>query len=89
MRRHIAVLAAGIVLTACTSLQHEEMTLEEGAKQECRTITESGTILPKRICYNRATWAVIDERNKTAAAKTMDDMRSRRGYMDPPSTMSD
>jgi len=89
MRRDIAVLAAGMFLTACTSFQHEAMTLEEGAKQECRTITESGTILPKRICHNKATWAAIDERNKTAADKTMDDMRSRRGYMDPPSTMSD
>lgn len=89
MRRTITTLVSAILLIACTSAGHEKMTLEEGAKRECRSITESGTILPKQICHNKATWAAIDERDKTAAAKTMDDMRSRRGYMDPPSTMSD
>ncbi|WP_370276779.1 hypothetical protein [Hyphomonas atlantica] len=44
------------------------MTLEEGAQVECRTIQQSGTILPKRICNNKATWAAIEERNQEQAA---------------------
>ena len=59
----VLTLAAGCASTA----GQDEMTLEEGAKMECRTIQQSGTILPKRICNNKATWAEIDERNKEQA----------------------
>lgn len=83
MKRRMVFLVASLVLTGCVIHDAEEMTVEEGAKEECRMITESGTILPKRICYNKATWAAIDERDKEAADKTMDDIRSRRGYTPP------
>lgn len=85
MKRRIVFLAAGLVLTACASSGSSQMSVEEGAKEVCRSITESGTILPKRVCYNKATWAAIDERDKEAAKKTIDDIQSRRGYMPPPS----
>jgi uncharacterized lipoprotein YehR (DUF1307 family) len=87
MKRTMLILAGGFALAACVSSQHADMSVEEGAQQVCRSVTESGTILPKRICNNKATWAAIDEQNREAAAKTMDDIRSRRGYMDKETKM--
>ncbi|KCZ91828.1 hypothetical protein [Hyphomonas johnsonii] len=87
MKRTMLILAAGFALAACASSQHADMSVEEGAQRVCRSVTESGTILPKRICNNKATWAAIDEQNREAAAKTMDDIRSRRGYMDKETKM--
>lgn len=83
MKRRVVFLVASLGLAGCVTDHASKMTVEEGAQEECRMITESGTILPKRICYNKATWAAIDERDKEAADKTMDDIRSRRGYTPP------
>ena len=63
------------------------MTLEEGAKMECRTIQQSGTILPKRICNNKATWAAIEDRNKEQAA-SFDNAVNDRYLPVPPKEVS-
>jgi hypothetical protein len=61
-------IASVAVCAACASSQAgHEMTLEEGAKVECRTLQQSGTILPKRVCNNKATWAAIEARNREQA----------------------
>ena len=65
-----SLLMAGMIVStvACASTAADPaMSLEEGAKQECRTVEEFGSILPKRVCNNKATWAEIDERNKEQA----------------------
>ena len=81
MKYLLTLTATGLVLTACASSPKEEMTLAEGAKEECRMITESGTILPKRVCYNKATWAAIEERDREAAKNAIDGVQSMRGQM--------
>jgi hypothetical protein len=81
MKKHIFLATAGLVLTACASGANEKMTVAEGAQMECRSITESGTILPKRICNNKATWAEIDERDKEAAKNAINGVMSQRGQM--------
>ena len=81
MKRQILYIAAGLVLAGCSSTGATQMTLEEGAKEECRSITESGSILPKRICYNKATWAEIDERDREAAKTAIDGVQSMGGQM--------
>lgn len=59
---------AALLATACASTTtSDEMTLAEGATEECRTVQEFGSMLPKRVCNNKATWAAIDERDKEAA----------------------
>mgnify|MGYP003671632375 FL=1 len=75
-----SVLAAGLMvsLAGCaSSTGSEEMTLAEGAKRECRSIKEFGSMLPKRICNNKATWADIDERNEEQAKEFKDKIDSR------------
>lgn len=81
MKRVFCLVAAGLVLAACASSPQKEMTLAEGAQVECRNITESGTILPKRVCNNKATWAEIDERDREAAKEAMGAAQSQRGQM--------
>ncbi|WP_291078656.1 hypothetical protein [Hyphomonas sp.] len=68
----LSVIASGIALVAicaacASSHPGQEMTLEEGARIECRNVQQSGTILPKRVCNNKATWAAIEARNKEQA----------------------
>lgn len=75
-----SVLAAGLMvsLAGCASSSgSEEMTLAEGAKRECRSIKEFGSMLPKRVCNNKATWADIDERNEEQAKEFKDKIDSR------------
>ena len=81
MRKYFLTMAAGLALTACASSGSGDMTLEEGAQMECRTIYESGTILPKRLCNNKATWAAIEEREKEEAAETINGVKSRQGII--------
>lgn len=85
MKKLILLAAAGLVLTACASGTSEKMSVEEGARMECRSITESGTILPKRVCNNKATWAAIEERDKEAAKNAVNGVQSQRGYTPPKS----
>lgn len=66
------MLAAGCVMT-----DHEEMTVAEGAQEECRSITDSGSIIPRRVCHNKATWAAIDERDREVAQETMGTIQGR------------
>ena len=70
-----SVLAAGLMvsLAGCaSSTGSEEMTLAEG-----RSIKEFGSMLPKRVCNNKATWADIDERNEEQAKEFKDKIDSR------------
>jgi hypothetical protein len=68
MKQLLFVAAAGIVLTACVGTPKEEMTVAEGAEMECRSVYESGSILPKlrqkpwvtwRLCGSRAAPVVL------------------------------
>lgn len=77
MKQMLLIAAVGYVLAACASTGEGAMTLAEGEKMECRSITESGTILPKRVCNNKATWAEIDERDKEAGQETMRKVQER------------
>lgn len=81
MKKLILAATAGLVLTACASGASEKMTVEEGAQMECRSIYESGTILPKRVCNNKATWAAIEERDREAAKEAINGVMSQRGQM--------
>ena len=81
MKKLILVATAGLVLTACASSSKEKMSLEEGAQMKCRSIYESGSILPKRVCNNKATWAAIEERDKEAAKDAIGGVMSQRGQM--------
>ena len=64
-----AMIAAMALAAGCaSSTTSDKMSLEEGAQVECRSVERSGTILPKRVCNNKATWAAIEERNKEQAA---------------------
>lgn len=81
MKKRILVVAAGLILTACASGTKEQMSLEEGAQMECRSIQESGSILPKRVCNNKATWAAIEERDREAAKDAISGVQSQRGQM--------
>ncbi|MEZ5985717.1 MAG: hypothetical protein R3B94_07175 [Hyphomonas sp.] len=83
MKQLLFVAAAGIVLTACVGTPKEEMTVAEGAEMECRSVYESGSILPKRVCNNKATWAAIEERDKEAAKDAINGVQSQRGYTPP------
>jgi len=67
MKLFILVPVVMLIGGCASSTSSPEMTLEEGAKIECRNIQQSGTILPKRICNNKATWAAIEERNQEQA----------------------
>ena len=49
--------------------------------------TESGTILPKRVCNNKATWAAIEDRNKEQAA-SFDNAVNDRYLPVPPKEVS-
>ncbi|WP_370171286.1 MULTISPECIES: hypothetical protein [Hyphomonas] len=74
----VAFATFALALTSCaSSATTEKMSLEEGAQQECRTIEEFGSILPKRVCNNKATWAEIDERNKEQAKEFKEKIDSR------------
>jgi len=75
----IALMGGMVVsVAACTSsAASEDMTLAEGAKQECRSIKEFGSMLPKRVCNNKATWVEIDERNKEQAKEFKDKVDGR------------
>lgn len=80
MKLAIPAIIAGMLfsVSACTSTPAStEMSLEEGAKKECRSIKEFGSMLPKRICNNKATWAEIDERNKEQAKEFKEKIDSR------------
>ena len=81
MKKLILAATAGLVLTACSSGASGKMTVAEGAQMECRSITESGTILPKRICNNRATWAAIEEQEAEVAKQEIRDVKSQQGIM--------
>jgi hypothetical protein len=81
MKQVLRVAIAGIVLTACASNGAEKMTVAEGAEMECRSIYESGSMLPKRVCNNKATWAAIEERDKEAAKDAINGVMSQRGQM--------
>ncbi|MEQ3649850.1 hypothetical protein [Hyphomonas sp.] len=64
-----AMIAAMALAAGCaSSTTSDKMSLEEGAQVECRNVERSGTILPKRVCNNKATWAAIEERNREQAA---------------------
>jgi len=74
----VTIAAFAIALTACASTtKTEKMSLEEGAQKECRTIEEFGSMLPKRVCNNKATWAEIDERNEEQAKELKEKIDSR------------
>ncbi len=79
MKRISATLAAAIMLSACASTATEtaEMTVEEGAKEECRYIEVSGSILKDRVCHNKATWAAIKERDKENTEKFKNALNDR------------
>lgn len=81
MKKLILAATAGLVLTACASGAGGKMTVEEGAQMECRSIYESGTILPKRVCNNKATWAAIEEQDREAAKEAINGVMSQRGQM--------
>jgi uncharacterized lipoprotein YehR (DUF1307 family) len=69
--------AAVIAIAGCQTTRDEKLTVEEGAKEVCRSITDSGSILPRRICHNKATWAEIDKRDEEVAKENMDKMQGR------------
>lgn len=81
MKKSLLVALAGFIPTACASGADKAMSVDEGAKMECRSIQESGTILPKRVCNNKATWAAIEERDKEEAKSAINGVNSRRGAM--------
>ncbi|HPE46985.1 MAG TPA: hypothetical protein PLR76_01260 [Hyphomonas sp.] len=84
MKNKTAMILACLALVGCASTEKTGgMTVAEGAQEECRTVTEMGSMLSKRVCHNKATWAAIDDQDEEEAKKTMGDVRSRRGYMDP------
>ncbi len=70
MKRTIAIFTCALLLTSCANIkmmERTELTVEEGAKEECRYIDEPGSILKKKVCNNKATWAAIAERDKDNA----------------------
>lgn len=79
MKNLVLVAMAAISMTACASISagSTEMTLEEGAQEVCRSVTVSGTILPKRVCHNKATWAELEERDKERAQEQMRHIHDR------------
>lgn len=73
-------IAVGLLLipAGCVSTtRSEEMTLAEGAKEVCRSVQTTGSMLPKRECHNQATWAAIDEQNREAGKETMREIQDR------------
>ena len=66
------VVMVSVVASCASSPKTKSMSFEEGAKTECRSIQEFGSILPKRVCNNKATWAAIDERNRELAKEFKD-----------------
>lgn len=68
-----------LAVSACASNDaiSKEMSVEEGAQEVCRSVTVSGTILPKRICHNKSTWAAIEERDKEQAQDQMREIQDR------------
>lgn len=82
--KHLTICgAAAFVLAGCASTSERtgEMTIAEGAKMECRSVYQSGSILPKRVCNNKATWAAIEEQDAEAAKTAIDAVQSQRGFM--------
>ena len=82
MLKYAAACIVLVALAGCQTTRDDELTVAEGAKKECRSITESGTILPKRVCHNKATWAEIEERDREAAKENMRTINDR--YTPPP-----
>lgn len=72
-----AVFMASIFASCASSPKTKIMSLEEGAQTECRSVQEFGSILPKRVCNNKATWAAIDERNREHAKEFKNTVDSR------------
>ena len=74
-----AAALGGLILAGCASTTERkgEMTVAEGAEEVCRSVTVSGSILPKRICHNRATCAAIEERDEEQAKEQMREIQDR------------
>ena len=77
MLRLMIGCAAIIAIAGCQTTRDEELTVAEGAKEVCRSVTDSGSIIPRRICHNKATWAEIDKRDEEVAKENMDKMHGR------------
>ncbi|MEO1641961.1 MAG: hypothetical protein AAFR74_01400 [Pseudomonadota bacterium] len=75
------VLLAGVfvlpLLSACTITRTAALSVEEGAKEECREYAVSGSLIPDRVCNNKATWAEIDERERDSANEELEEYRTR------------
>ncbi len=41
-------------------------------KKICRATTDTGSIVPKRICHSSAEWAAIDSQNADAAQRMLE-----------------
>lgn len=84
MKRVCFGISALLVLSACALIEttrDDELTLEEAAKEECRYVSQPGSILKEKFCTNKATWAAIKERDKENAEKFKDAMNDRNAGM--------
>lgn len=83
MKRIALILASVLTLSACAveTTRTAELTVEEGAKEECRYIEVSGSILKDRVCHNKATWAAIKKRDEENADKFVDALNDRNAGM--------
>ena len=72
-----------VCLVGCTTSTKGPLTLEEAAKEECKNIAEIGSIVPKRICHNKATWAELDKQAEEEGKELMRKAQARGVGMPP------
>ena len=49
-------------------------------KKVCRKLQETGSMMPKRVCYTQAEWDAIDRQSGGDAQSQLQDVRSRHSY---------
>lgn len=78
--RLVLAVSACLILSATPAIAKDKAdTPADPDKKICRTLEETGSILPKRVCHTAAEWKSIDTANERSAQNFEDGRDKSRG----------